>query len=155
MRRRLRSLSERDWRTLDRVLVAGLIVIATIDLATNNNIEGPLWLNLVIIWTIALSFLWRRTQPLIPVACVFIGMSAMAAWFTEPPNMFVAVLILVTLGYAAGRHLASRVSLIALGIGIVVMTVLAVVYDPNDIFFPVTFFWIIPWLAGRTFRDLP
>jgi signal transduction histidine kinase len=31
--------------------------------------------------------------------------------------------------------------------------VLAVVYDPNDIFFPVTFFWIVPWLAGRTLRN--
>ena len=153
MRRRLKSLSERDWRTLDRVLVAGLIVVATIDLGTNNNIEGPLWLNLVIIWTIALSFVWRRTQPLIPLACVFVGMSAMAVWLTEPPNMFVAVLILVTLGYAAGRHLSGRTSTIALGIGVVVMVVLAVAYDPNDIFFPVTFFWIIPWLAGRTFRN--
>jgi signal transduction histidine kinase len=153
MRRRLRGLSERDWRTLDRVLVAGLVVIATVDLSTNSNIRGPLWLNLVVIILIALSFLWRRTQPLIPVACVFVGMTAMAIWLTQPPDMFVAVLILVTLGYAAGRHLARRLSTIALAVGIVVMVVLAVVYDPNDIFFPVTFFWIVPWLAGRTLRN--
>jgi len=153
MRRRLRGLSERDWRTLDQVLVAGLVVIATIDLSTNSNIEGPLWLNYLVITLIALSFLWRRTQPLIPLACVFVGMTAMAIWLTEPPNTFVAVLILVTLGYAAGRHLTGRVSTIALGIGIVVMVVLAVIYDPNDIFFPVTFFWIVPWLAGRTLRN--
>ena len=82
MRERLRSLSERDWRTLDRVLVAGLIVIATVDLSTNSKVEGPLWLNLLLITVIALSFLWRRTQPLIPVACVFVGMSAMAIWLT-------------------------------------------------------------------------
>jgi signal transduction histidine kinase len=153
MWQRVRGLTERDWRTLDRVLVAGLIVIATVDLSTNSDVDGPLWLNLLLITLIALSFLWRRTQPLIPVACVFVGMSAMAIWLTEPPNMFVAVLILVTVGYAAGRHLAGRVSTIALGIGIVVMVVLAAVYDPNDIFFPVTFFWIIPWLAGRTLRN--
>ena len=150
---RLRGLSERDWRTLDRVLVAGLIVIATVDLATNTNIEGPLWLNFLLITVIALSFLWRRTQPLIPVICVFVGMSAMAIWLTEPPNMFVAVLILVTLGYAAGRHLSGRTSTIALGFGVVVMVSLAVAYDPDDIFFPVTFFWILPWLAGRTLRN--
>ena len=153
MRQRLRGLTERDWRTLDRLLVAGLIVIATVDLSTNSHIEGPLWLNLLLIILIALSFLWRRTQPLIPVACVFVGMSAMAIWLTEPPNMFVAVLILVTLGYAAGRHLAGRVSTVALGIGVVVMVILAAVYDPNDIIFPVTFFWILPWLAGRTLRN--
>jgi signal transduction histidine kinase len=153
MRRRLRSLSERDWRTLDRVLVAGLIVIAAVDLSTNSNIEGPLWLNFLLIAVIALSFLWRRTQPLIPLACVFVGMSAMAVWLTEPPHMFVAVLILVTLGYAAGRHLSGRTSAVALGIGVVVMVVLAALYDPNDIFFPVVFFWILPWLAGRTIRN--
>jgi signal transduction histidine kinase len=153
MRERLRGLSERDWRTLDRVLVAGVIVVAAVDLSTNSKVEGPLWLNFLIITVIALSFLWRRTQPLIPVACVFVGMSAMAIWLTEPPNMFVAVLILVTLGYAAGRHLTGRVSTIALGIGVVVMVVLAVVYDPNDIIFPVVFFWVLPWLAGRTLRN--
>jgi signal transduction histidine kinase len=30
---------------------------------------------------------------------------------------------------------------------------LAIIFDPNDIFFPVTFFWIIPWVAGRTIRN--
>jgi signal transduction histidine kinase len=153
MRQRLRGLSERDWRTLDRVLVAGVIAIATVDLSTNSKVEGPLWLNLLLIYAIALSFLWRRTQPLIPLACVFVGMSAMAIWLTEPPNMFVAVLILVTLGYAAGRHLSGRTSTVALAIGVVVMVVLAVVYDPNDIIFPVVFFWVLPWLAGRTIRN--
>ncbi len=153
MRERLRGLSERDWRTLDRVLVAGVIAIATVDLSTNSKIEGPLWLNLLLIYAIALSFLWRRTQPLIPLVCVFAGMSAMAIWLTEPPNMFVAVLILVILGYAAGRHLSGRRSTVALGIGVVVMVVLAAVYDPNDIIFPVVFFWVLPWLAGRTIRN--
>jgi signal transduction histidine kinase len=150
---RLRGLSEHDWRTLDRVLVAGIIVIATVDLSTNSKVEGPLWLNFLVIVLIALSFLWRRTQPLIPVASVFAGMSSMAIWLTEPPNMFVAVLILIAVGYAAGRHLAGRLSTIALGIGVVVMVVLAAIYDPNDIVFPVTFFWIVPWLAGRTLRN--
>ena len=42
LRDRLRGLSERDWRTLDRVFVAGLVVIETIDLATTSELEGPL-----------------------------------------------------------------------------------------------------------------
>jgi signal transduction histidine kinase len=35
----------------------------------------------------------------------------------------------------------------------VVIEVLSIVYDPGDIFFPVTFFWILPWTAGRTIRN--
>ena len=153
MRQRLRSLSERDWRTLDRVFVAALIVVATIDLVTNSKLEGPLWLNLLLMTGIALSFLWRRTQPLIPLACVFVGTSAMTIWLTEPPHMFAAVLFLVSVGYAAGRHLSGRVSTVALGLGTVAMVVLAALIDPGDIFFPVVFFWIVPWLAGRTIRN--
>ena len=151
--RRLRSLSERDWRTLDRALVAALIVITIIDLSTNSKLEGPLWLNLAVVIGIAVSFLWRRTRTVVTVAAVLVGMTAMAIWLTEPPNMFVAVLMLVTVGYAAGRHMRGRASMVALGIGAAVIVVLAVIYDPNDIFFPLTFFWILPWLAGRTLRN--
>jgi signal transduction histidine kinase len=67
--------------------------------------------------------------------------------------MPVAVLILVCAAYAAGRHLAGRLSVYTLVAGIVAMVTLSIIFDPNDIFFPVTFFWIIPWLAGRTIRN--
>jgi signal transduction histidine kinase len=133
--------------------VAGLIVIATVDLATNANLEGPLWLNLLVMTGIALSFLWRRTQPLVTVAAVMVGMTAMSIWLTEPPNMFAAVLILVSTAYAAGRHLFGRTSTGVLAIGVALVVTLAVIYDPKDVFFPVTFFWILPWLAGRTIRN--
>jgi signal transduction histidine kinase len=33
------------------------------------------------------------------------------------------------------------------------MVTLSIIFDPNDIFFPVTFFWIMPWVAGRTIRN--
>ena len=41
----------------------------------------------------------------------------------------------------------------ALLFGVVVVVTLAVIFDPGDIFFPVTFFWIIPWVVGRTIRN--
>ena len=67
--------------------------------------------------------------------------------------MFAAVLTLVSAAYALGRHERGRRSVYALMVGIVAMVTLAVLLDPNDIFFPVTFFWIVPWLAGRTIRN--
>jgi signal transduction histidine kinase len=153
MLRRLRGVSEQSWQTLDRVLVAGLVAIAVVDLSTNTNVEGSLWLNILVLVAIELSFLLRRAKPIVTVVVAFTGFSAMAIWLTEPPDLFVAVLTLVCLGYAAGRHMRARESLVALAIGVAVMVTLAVVYDPNDVFFPVTFFWIVPWLVGRTLRN--
>jgi signal transduction histidine kinase len=40
-----------------------------------------------------------------------------------------------------------------LGVGTVIIVALCIALDPNDLFFPVTFFWILPWLAGRTIRN--
>ena len=153
MRRRLQRLSERDWRAIDRLFVVFLVAVAAVDLATNSNREGPLALNLAVMTAIAISFAWRRSRPFVTVLCTFGGLLTMALWLTEPPNLFAAVLMLVTAGYAAGRHLPSRRAVHALAIGTVAMLGLSIAFDPNDIFFPVAFFWIVPWLAGRTIRS--
>jgi len=153
MRRRLRAISERNWRAIDRALAVLLAAIAVVDLSTNSKLEGPLWLNLVILVWIALTFAWRRSHPVVPLVATLTGLTAMALWLTQPPDTFVAVLLLVSLSYAEGRHMQRRQSFYALGAGIAVIVVLSISFDPNDIFFPVTFFWILPWLAGRTIRN--
>jgi signal transduction histidine kinase len=153
MRRRLRALSERDWRAIDRLFVAFLVAVAIFDLSANSKIEGPLWLNLAVMVAIALTFTWRRTQPLVPAVGVIAGLTVMSFWLTEPPDTFAAVLLLVSVAYAVGRHLHGPRSIHALGVGTVAIVGLAISFDPHDIFFPVTFFWILPWLAGRTIRN--
>ena len=153
MRRRIDAISERNWRAIDRVLAALLAAVAVVDLSTNSQLEGPLWLNLAVMVGIAATFAWRRSRPWVTLAATLAGLAAMAVWLTEPPDTFVAVLTLVCLAYAVGRHLQGRHSIYALGTGIAVIVVLSVIYDPGDIFFPVTFFWILPWLAGRTIRN--
>jgi hypothetical protein len=153
MRRRLRALSERDWRAIDRLFVAFLVAVAIFDLSANSKVEGPLWLNLAVMVAIALTFTWRRTQPLVPAVGVIAGLTVMSFWLTEPPDTFAAVLLLVSVAYAVGRHLHGPRSIHALGVGTVAIVGLAISFDPHDIFFPVTFFWILPWLAGRTIRN--
>ena len=153
MRRRLRGLSERNWRVLDRVFVGFLIAVSVIDLAANSNLEGALALNIAVMTGIALSFLVRRSRPLVTAACTLVGLNLMFNWLTEPPHMFAAVLTLVSAAYALGRHEAGRRSVYGFLAGAIAMVVLAVLFDPNDIFFPVTFFWIVPWLTGRTIRN--
>jgi signal transduction histidine kinase len=153
MRRRLRRLSERDWRTIDALLVAVLLVAGIVDVSTTSSREGPLAANIAVLALIALSFVWRRTRPLVTVVVVFTGMLILAGFLTQPPDVFVAIVILLTAGYSAGRHLIGRASVFALAFGAVVMITVSIIFDPGDIFFPVTFFWIIPWLAGRTLRN--
>jgi signal transduction histidine kinase len=153
MLRRIRGLSESSMRALDRAIVTLLIVVEVIDLATNAKLVGPLWLNLAVMTAIALSFLYRRTQPLVTVVFAFAGLVVMAVWLTQPPDMFAAVLMIILLGYAAGRHVGGRPSMTALAIGVTVIVTLSLIYDPKDVFFPVTFFWILPWVVGRTSRN--
>jgi signal transduction histidine kinase len=153
MRRRLRGLSERSWRTFDGLLVVGLLALSSVDLAANSDLEGPLALNIALMSAISLSFWWRRSRTLLTVLATMGGLTVMGLWLTQPPNMVTAVLMLVIAGYAAGRHLAGRVSVAALLIGVCVIVPLSIIFDPKDIFFPVTFFWIIPWVAGRTIRN--
>jgi signal transduction histidine kinase len=153
MRRRLLRLSERDWRTLDRLLVLALVALACVDLSTNSATEGPLALNIAVMTGIAASFWWRRSRPLVTVLASMAGFVVMAIWLTQPPDLVTSVVMLVIAGYSTGRHLAGRLSVIAMLIGVVVIVVLSMIYDPKDVFFPVTFFWIIPWVVGRTIRN--
>jgi signal transduction histidine kinase len=153
MRRRLRALSERNWRALDRLFVAFLVAVAVFDLSANSKVEGPLWLNLVVMVGIALTFSWRRSQPLVPLVAVLAGLAVMGFWLTKPPDTFAAVLLMVSAAYAAGRHLHGRRSIYVFGLGTAALLGLAIHFDPSDVFFPVTFFWILPWLAGRTIRN--
>jgi signal transduction histidine kinase len=153
MRRRLRGFSERNWVVIDRLFVVFLIVVSAVDLTANSFREGPLALNIAIMTAIALSFLWRRTKPVVTLVCTLTGLLVMATWLTEPPNMFAAILCLLSVSYSVGRHLSGRRSVLAGAAGGVAITVLALIFDPSDVFFPVTFFWIVPWLAGRTIRN--
>ncbi len=78
MRKRLRGISERNWRVIDRVFVAFLILVATVDLVTTSLREGPLALNLAVMTGIALSFAWRRSNPLVTLGCTVAGLLVMA-----------------------------------------------------------------------------
>jgi signal transduction histidine kinase len=153
MRAKLRALSRRNARAIDQAFVVFLVAVVTIDLSANSQIEGPLWLNFVVMFAIASTFLWRRTRPLATASATVGGLIVMSLWLTEPPNTFAAVVLMVSAAYAVGRHLHGRRSHYALGAGTLAILVLAVSIDPHDVLFPVTFFWVLPWLAGRTIRN--
>jgi signal transduction histidine kinase len=153
VRRRLRHLSARDWRVIDRVLVGAIFVIAELEVVFSNTIDGPRPLNALLFGAITLSLLWRRSRPLLALCIVLGGLILGQLVLTAPPELFAAILMLLTVAYSSGRHLEGRRALVALGIAVVAITTVAVIWDPDDVFFPVTFFCIVPWLVGRTLRN--
>jgi signal transduction histidine kinase len=153
VRRRLSSLSARDWRTIDRVLVGLLFAVGVLSALFGDKVQGPRWLNALLLGVVSLSFLWRRSYPLAALCCVLGGLVLSQLVLTPPPDLFVAVLMLAAGSYAAGAHLEGRRGLLGLALAVATVITVATIYDPNDIFFPVTFFCVVPWLVGRTLRN--
>jgi signal transduction histidine kinase len=153
VRRRLRGLSERDWKVIDRLLVLLIGTIGAIDVLTSNALEGPRLANLVALEAIVLTVLWRRSRPLLALACVMGGLVGMQLALTPPPDLFAAVIMLLAVNYSTGAHLDARPALLGLVLGAGTVLVVAAVYDPNDVVFPVAFFCVVPWLVGRTLRN--
>ena len=153
MRRRLRRLDARDWRVIDRFFVAALFVIAELSAFTGENVQGPRVLNALLLGVVTLSFLWRRSHPFVAVCSVLGGLTLSQLVLTPPPDLFVSVVMLAAASYGAGAHLEGRRGLLGLGLAVATVTTLAAIYDSGDIFFPVAFFCVAPWLVGRTLRN--
>jgi signal transduction histidine kinase len=153
LRRRLPGLSERDWRVLDRVFALLLLVGVQIELQLSNAVHGPMWLNVLLSGAMALSFLVRRQHPLVTVAAVVLGGLIGEAALTGPPDLLVEIVMTLSACYSVGAHAERRQSLIGIAFAVAVITVLALIDDPNDVFWPVTFFVFLPWLMGRLLRN--
>ncbi|MBN1528578.1 MAG: sensor histidine kinase [Thermoleophilaceae bacterium] len=148
-----RALSEGDWRTLDRLLVAGLIALAEIELATLDDIDGPRWLNALIVVAMGLSLLLRRTRPFTTLVLVVgFGVFAEIVAF-GPPDLLSMVFMLIAATYSMGAHAERRRSFEGIAVGVVGVTIIAALFDPGDIVFPVVLFVIAPWLTGRALRN--
>jgi signal transduction histidine kinase len=143
----------RDWRLLDRLLVAVLIVAGWVNVLTASDRQGSVVLNLLVVSVMGLSLLWRRDRPLVPVVCCAIGMPLSAAVLTAPPYIFVSVAMMSTASYSAGAHLERRRALHGLAIVVVSLTTVVLIFDPSDWLFPIGVFGVVPWLAGRTMRN--
>jgi signal transduction histidine kinase len=143
----------RDWRLLDRLLVAVLVIAGWVNVLTASDRQGSVVLNLLVVSVMGLSLLWRRDRPLVPVVCCGIGMPLSAAVLTAPPYIFVSVAMMSTASYSAGAHLERRRALHGLAIVVLSLTTVVLIFDPSDWLFPIGVFGVVPWLAGRTMRN--
>jgi signal transduction histidine kinase len=142
-----------DARLTDRLLVAVLIVGGSANVLGSSERQGSVVANLALVSVMALSLLWRRERPFVPVVCVTIALPVSAALLTAPPYLFASIATLVAAAYSAGAHLEQPRS--AQALALLVLSVLAVVliHDPTDWFWPIAVFGFAPWLAGRTIRN--
>jgi signal transduction histidine kinase len=153
VKRRLRSLTEGDWRVIDRVLVAAIALLALGDVVFFADIDGSPILNLLLLEAIVLLLLWRRSRPLLTVIGVMAGFVASQLLLTPPPELFTAMVVLITANYSVAAHLHARPAFAGLVIGAGGVLVVAAIFDPDDVIFPVILFCVLPWLAGRTIRN--
>jgi signal transduction histidine kinase len=153
MRRRLESLSERDWRVIDRVFAGTLAALSVAEALTSGEPTGTAVGAAVLGALMALLLLWRRTRPL-AVLVAFIVLAAIGELFLiGPPDSLTQVLMLLTVTYSVGAHADGRRGAAGLGIGVAGVGVVAVLYDPSDVVFPIVFFVVSPWLVGRLLRN--
>lgn len=148
---RLKRLSERDWDVLDRVLAAVLFVVMALDL-TVGHWTGPLALELLIVALIAAAFLRRRKNPLLMATVLVAGSAFLLVAFTSPSNAPAVAFVVIFAAYATGAHLDLGRSLIGFVLTSGAIAAVCVVKTPNDIFFPVVFFGMVPWAVGRVIR---
>ena len=153
MRRRISSLTERDWRAIDRVYVAGIVVLGLIELLTLDEPAGVKLGSVAVVSAMAISLLWRRTRPVEVLASLIVLALVGELFFVGPPGSLTQVLILLTATYSVGAHADGRRGFVGLGVGVVGVTALASVFDPSDIVFPVIFFVVTPWMFGRVLRN--
>ncbi|HEX2233759.1 MAG TPA: histidine kinase [Thermoleophilaceae bacterium] len=138
---------------LDRLLALALFVGYSLESILSDRIAGPAWAHLLLGAVMAGSFLWRRDRPLVTLVVTLAGAIVGESFMTGPPNVVTAILMLVSAIYAVGAHSERREALVGLGLGVISVFVLAAMHDTGDIFWPVTFFCIVPWLAGRTLQN--
>jgi signal transduction histidine kinase len=153
VRRRINSLTERDWRVIDRVFVAGIVLLGLIELLTLDEPAGVKLGGVAVVSAMAISLLWRRTRPVEMLAALIAFALVGELFFVGPPGSLTQVLILLTGSYSVGAHADGRRGFVGLGVGVVGVTALAIVFDPSDIVFPVIFFVVTPWMFGRVLRN--
>ena len=142
-----------DARLTDRVLVAVLLVAGWANVLWSSERQGSVVANLVLVAVMAVSLLWRRERPFVPVVCVTIALPLSAALLTAPPYLFAAIAVLVAASYSAGAHLEQPRSVQALALLVLAVSLVVLIHEPTDWFFPIGVFCFVPWLAGRTIRN--
>ncbi len=144
-----------DQRYVDWLIALGLGIGGIGEIATLDDLRGPLILNLALVVLVAPAALVRRRHPLPALATWASVALVMAAFLTQPSELDSLFLGLMVFPWAVGSHADGRASVAGLGISLGAIVVVALNSDDflwGDIFFPGAFATMF-WLAGRAVRS--
>jgi signal transduction histidine kinase len=147
------ALSERSKRSLDVALALALLAGSVTVALTSSDIDGPRWLNCVVLAALTLPLVMRRERPLATVLAACAGGLVMLVFLTPPPTFPFATFTLMIASYSAGANAPRREATIALGVVTSFILAACIVVTPYDIFFPVGIFGVLPWVGGRVLRN--
>ena len=148
-----RALTERDWDVLDRLLVGVYLVAGQIELALVSDMNGPYWLNVLLLVGLAAVLLLRRSRPLVTLFSVIAIATLGTAVALGPPDVFMQTVALIVASYSVGAHTDLRQGLIGMSVGTIGVVTVILIDDPSDFFFPIVVFLLSPWLVGRVMRN--
>jgi signal transduction histidine kinase len=150
----LRRLGER--RRDELIALVGLIAIEVNVVAIGEAQSGadpPLWIDVLVCAAFALPLAWRRRAPFeATVAMMAVAVVQGLVGLTTPPDMAASVALLALMLFSVGRH-AERRAVAGLAVGVAAAVVVTLAVAPGDILFPVAFFFVAPWAAGRALRN--
>ncbi len=144
-----------DRRTVDRIAAAGLGVAGVVEVLVTSNRQGPLAANVAFALLYTLPFAFRRSHPLLVVACILAGALAIAHLLTPIQDLFVPLLVILLAAYSCGAYQESRrawASLVLIAGGMVVVITSMPSQSVGDFFYP-TMFMSLAWLTGRAVRS--
>ncbi|HEX8648042.1 MAG TPA: sensor histidine kinase [Thermoleophilaceae bacterium] len=149
----MKRLAERHR---DVAIFALLFVLAEANVAgtgeTENGRDPALALDLLAAAALTVPLLWRRRAPLAMAIAVMLAALGQTLWLTQPPDVFAETLVAAVTMFSLGHHAESRQAWIGIVVSAAIAVAISVVYDPADIVFPVVFFFLLPWAAGRVLR---
>jgi signal transduction histidine kinase len=119
---------------------------------TLGRSHGSLTLELLLAAVMAAALLWRRKNALLMVAVVLSAAAVLLIALTAPSNASSVVAVVIVASYSSGAHLDLRRSLAAFALTLGAVAAVCIVKTPTDVFFPVVFFGIVPWVVGRVTR---
>jgi signal transduction histidine kinase len=151
--KRLTRLTQQDWRVLDRIFASVLVVFVTLNAALTPGVTGPRWLNIVVYAVAAGALFFRRSRALEAALIVFPLVLVGELFLAGPETLVAVALLAMTAGYSVGAHEARPRALAGIAVGVVCVFATALHANPDDIFWPVTFFCVVPWLVGRALRS--
>ena len=103
-------------RAVDAGIAAAVGLGMVIDTVLGPH-DGPWWGNLLCSLAIAVSLLWRRSLPLVPLVTLFAVGLVMAKWLTGYDVAVTPLFALLVVGYAVGRWSGGRPQAVAGAIG--------------------------------------